>query len=126
MKILHFINFLNLLTLVQSQDLCQCLCPCPPNGLKLKQLINCFATWGSEVATDLNSRTQMCNESEIVYCRTTNTYDHFCKFDGTNDLQDTDDLPTCYFNCGMHACNSWLSGHTLREKQCIIDLFKNS
>ena len=117
-----------LLFLFPSVALNQCTCPCecPPNGEKLRDLINCFATWGESVATGPNSQLRGANDSEVFYCKTTSIRGAFCKFDGTNNLVESDTTPDFYFNCGMRTCDAWLVGHTSREKACIASLFKDS
>lgn len=102
---------------------CTCSCPCKPDGTKLKDLINCFATWGKDVATDENSKLEGCEEKDVIYCRTTNSYNKFCKFDGTNNLQETKDVPDCYYSCGMLSCTAWLVGHDQHQVDCIVELF---
>lgn len=113
-----------LLPLVSSVKECQCPCPCQPDGGKLKELINCFATWGEDVATDGNSHTEGCDESQILHCRAPKEQDLFCKFDGTNHLvEETGQRPTCYYNCGMQTCDAFLIAHTLEEMDCIASVF---
>lgn len=103
----------------------KCECPCQPDGTKLKDLINCFATWQKDVATDGNSFTANCNESDIIYCRIPKEQDFFCKFDGTNNLVETTDIPQCFYNCGMQTCNAFLIAHTPDEIDCIANVFKD-
>ena len=103
---------------------CQCPCACRPDGAKLKDLINCFATWQENVATDANSHTDNCKESEIVHCRTATEEDKFCKFDGTNNLVEVSGHPKCYYNCGMQTCNAFLIAHSLDEMECIAKVFR--
>lgn len=81
---------------------CQCPCACAPDGGKLKDLINCFATWEENAATNGNSQLEGCDEKSVSYCKTVET-NKFCKFDGTNNLVESDDNPDCYYNCGMRA-----------------------
>lgn len=102
----------------------QCKCPCQPDGVKLKNLINCFATWQENVATDSNSNTEGCKDTDIIYCRTPKDEDLFCKFDGTNNLVETEERPQCYYNCGMQTCNAFLIAHSPEEIDCIANVFK--
>lgn len=104
---------------------CQCPCECLPDGRKLKNLINCFSTWGDNVATDSNSFLRGCNETDVVHCRIPTAEDHFCKFDGTNNLVDEYNVPKCYYNCGMQSCNAFLIAHTIDEVHCIANVFKD-
>jgi hypothetical protein len=97
------------------------------NGTKFKDLINCFAWYGNNAAYDPeNSHTESCKEDEIVLCRLkgSNT-EHFCRFDGTNKLQEVSDTPTCYFNCAMDTCDAWQWGVTDLQKYCIDNLLKD-
>ena len=110
-------------TTVSGLRKCTCSCPCKPDGTKLKDLINCFATWGKNVATDTNSNLEGCKEEDIIFCRTTNTFNKFCKFDGTNNLQETKETPECYCSCGVLSCNSWLVAHSPEQIDCTADLF---
>lgn len=104
---------------------CQCPCPCQPDGNKLKELINCFATWGENVATDHNSYTEGCEDTNILHCRVPKEEDQFCKFDGTNNLVETNENPSCYYNCGMQTCNAFLIAHTMKDMECIAEVFTN-
>jgi hypothetical protein len=106
-----------------SKRMCQC--PCQPDGKKLKNLINCFATWQKDVATDSNSYTENCNESDIIHCRIPAAQDLFCKFDGTNNLVESTDIPQCFYNCGMQTCNAFLIAHTPNEIDCIANVFND-
>jgi hypothetical protein len=97
-----------------------------PNGLKLKQLIDCFADYMTEASLRPdNSQVQNCNMTEIRYCKTDSGYnDHFCKFTGDNHLE-LDELanPLCYFNCQMETCNAWDIAHSDHQQECIDDLY---
>lgn len=104
---------------------CMCPCECKPDGVKLKNLINCFATWSEIAATDGNSYLEGCKETDVIYCRTTNDQDMFCKFDGTNYLETIKEKPTCWFSCGMRSCDAFLVAHSLHEGKCISDLYVN-
>lgn len=104
---------------------CQCPCACLPDGRKLKNLINCFASWTENAAIDSNSFTTGCNETDIVHCRTTTAENQFCKFDGTNNLVETTDVPKCYYNCGMKTCNAFLIAHNVDQVHCIADVFSD-
>lgn len=109
---------------VYSALVCKCDCPCPPNGEKLKKILNCFSKdWDNpNIASGTGSYTENCADSEIIHCKTTTG--KFCKFDGTNDLTEVPKAPACYYNCGAVSCTSWLVGHSVTQKQCIVDLFK--
>lgn len=104
-------------------QVCQCPCACAPDGTKLKNLLNCFATWEKNVATNNQSKLDGCSEKDVVYCKTTDG--NFCKFDGTNNLVETNDKPECYFSCGMGACTSWLVAHKPEQVKCIADVYKD-
>ena len=102
-----------------------------PNGIKLKNLINCFAWWQKDAAyRPDNSHVNGCNEIDILYCRTDkgDQYDHFCKFDGTNVLQDVYDWPSdnCYYNCQMETCDAWKSPQTQLQYDCVNALNNNN
>lgn len=113
---------------VSVKHQCQCPCACSPNGLKLKDLINCFATWQENVATDAwNSHLDGCSEKNIVHCRLANpNEEHFCLFDGTNHLVETQDHPTCYYNCGMQSCDAFLIAYSPHEIDCIANVFNDT
>jgi hypothetical protein len=104
---------------------CQCPCPCKPEGTKLKNMIDCFATWGENVSMEgWNSYTEGCALNDIIHCRLANPdADVFCKFDGTNNLVETDEKPTCYYNCGMQTCDAFLIAHAPHEIDCIAHVF---
>ena len=120
-KLLIFSTFL---AQIFAQDSCMCPCPCKPAGIKLKNLIDCFATWSPNASTDDNSNLKGCKESDVIYCRTTENNGQFCKFDGTNNLVDTPDEPKCWYSCGVHTCNSFLVAHNVHQSECILELFK--
>lgn len=123
---MRLLSLAALVTLSLAQSEKRCECTCPPDGTKFAQLINCFATWGTDVAhAPYNSKLDSCNDKEIQYCRTTNTFDLFCRFDGTNNLIRSEDTPYCYFNCGMLSCDAWLIGHDEHERNCIKTLYKD-
>ncbi|EKU20987.1 hypothetical protein NGA_0118000 [Nannochloropsis gaditana CCMP526] len=74
------------------------------NGEKLKMLIDCFASGYK---------------------------DHFCRFDGTNNLIDMgeipllgpqDAVPECWFNCQMETCNAWEFPHNEEQEKCVAAL----
>lgn len=101
-------------------------CPNKPvNGSALKNLINCFAWYRHHPATNNNSMIQGCREENIMHCKLNgfkkNTY---CRFDGSNILEETTDKPPCYFNCDMETCDAWEWGVTPRQMECIKDLNK--
>jgi endoglucanase len=96
------------------------------DGRKLAELINCFANYLPNAAYRAdNSRTAGCATESIFWCRTDKgTGDRFCKFDGTNKLKDSNDNPSCYFNCQMETCNSWDAPDTPQRQQCVNNLSK--
>lgn len=51
--------------------------------------------------------------------------DVFCEFHGDNHLTlyQGDDVPSCYFCCGMETCDSWDMPSTDIHRQCVQDLF---
>lgn len=104
---------------------CQCPCPCKPNGTKLRDMINCFGTWAEDVAHDgWNSYTEGCADEEIIHCRLAKPdQEIFCKFDGTNNLIQTDEHPNCFYNCGMQTCDAFLIAHAPNEVECIAHVF---
>lgn len=105
---------------------CTCPCACKTDGTKLKNLINCFAkNWSSIAATDDNSNLVDCNERDVIYCRTTKD-ETFCKFDGTNNLVESSDDPSCWYSCGVYTCNSFLIANTQEQVKCLKDLFADS
>lgn len=114
-----------MMPMVTVYGLKKCECPCQPDGVKLKNLINCFATWQDNVATDGNSYTEGCKETDIIYCRIPKEEDFFCKFDGTNNLVETTDIPECYYSCGMQTCNAFLIAHAPEEIECIAQVFQD-
>lgn len=95
------------------------------NGTKLLNLINCFAPYESDLAhRPDNSNTKACKSEDILYCRTdSGNNDHFCKFDGTNILQDWFIQPKCWYNCQMETCNAWTIAHNKDQEKCIRDLY---
>lgn len=96
-----------------------------PDGRKLKNLINCFA-WYLPNASHRpdNSKTSGANEADILYCRTDSGHDdHFCKFDGTNNLKSEYKVsPEFWYNCQMESCNAWDVPHSTEQRKCIDEL----
>lgn len=119
-----YIMVMMLATVMSLKLDCQCPCPCQPDGKKLKNLINCFATWEKDAATNANSNLEGCTEEKITFCKTTNN--KFCKFDGTNNLQETNEKPACYYNCGMISCHSWLVANKPEQVACIAAVFNEN
>ncbi|EWM22909.1 hypothetical protein Naga_100625g2 [Nannochloropsis gaditana] len=103
------------------------------NGEKLKMLIDCFASYMEDASYRAdNSKRDGCTDAEILYCRTDSGYnDHFCRFDGTNNLIDMgeipllgpqDAVPECWFNCQMETCNAWEFPHNEEQEKCVAAL----
>jgi uncharacterized repeat protein (TIGR01451 family) len=94
-----------------------------PDGRNLAALINCFYGGTDLAHAAFNSQTAGCTDESILYCHTDKgTNDVYCKFDGTNYLQDSTDTPACWYNCNMETCNAWDTGNTPARVQCIANL----